>query len=101
MNLFLCLLHVCGKTAIAISLRDHQHVTYTFPIKVLSNQKYRDLEQEFSDVGLLTGDVTINPNATVLVMTTEILRNMLYRGNDLLREVHLSARSSLGRLGDL
>lgn len=81
-----------GKTAIAeyaiaMSLRDHQRVIYTSPIKALSNQKYRDLEQEFSDVGLMTGDVTINPNATVLVMTTEILRSMLYRGSDILREV--------------
>lgn len=81
-----------GKTAIAeyaiaMSLRDHQRVVYTSPIKALSNQKYRDLEQEFSDVGLMTGDVTINPNATVLVMTTEILRSMLYKGSDILREV--------------
>ncbi|KNB41803.1 hypothetical protein JH06_4702 [Blastocystis sp. subtype 4] len=81
-----------GKTAIAeyaiaMSLRDHQRVIYTSPIKALSNQKYRDLEQEFSDVGLMTGDVTISPNATVLVMTTEILRSMLYKGSDILREV--------------
>ncbi|KAK8791086.1 hypothetical protein WA158_005717 [Blastocystis sp. Blastoise] len=81
-----------GKTAvaeyaIAMGLRDHQRVIYTSPIKALSNQKYRDLEEEFSDVGLMTGDVTINPNATVLVMTTEILRSMLYRGNEILREV--------------
>ena len=70
-----------------MSLRDHQRVIYTSPIKALSNQKYRDLEQEFSDVGLMTGDITINPNATVLVMTTEILRSMLYKGSDILREV--------------
>lgn len=81
-----------GKTAIAeyaiaMSLRDHQRVIYTSPIKALSNQKYRDLEREFSDVGLMTGDVTISPNATVLVMTTEILRSMLYKGSDILREV--------------
>ena len=81
-----------GKTAvaeyaIAMGLRDHQRVIYTSPIKALSNQKYRDLEEEFSDVGLMTGDVTINPNATILVMTTEILRSMLYRGSELLKEV--------------
>ncbi|CBK21972.2 uncharacterized protein [Blastocystis hominis] len=70
-----------------MSLRDHQRVIYTSPIKALSNQKYRDLEQEFSDVGLMTGDVTISPNASVLVMTTEILRSMLYKGSDILREV--------------
>jgi len=47
-------------------------VIYTSPIKALSNQKYRELYEEFSDVGLMTGDVTINPNASCLVMTTEV-----------------------------
>ncbi|KAG0478468.1 hypothetical protein HPP92_013187 [Vanilla planifolia] len=61
-----------GKTvvalyAIAMSLRDQQRVIYTSPIKALSNQKYRDFKEEFSDVGLMTGDVTIEPNASCLV----------------------------------
>ena len=47
--------------------------------QALSNQKYRELAEEFSDVGLMTGDVSINPNASCVVMTTEILRSMLYR----------------------
>jgi len=55
-----------------MSLRDKQRVIYTTPIKALSNQKYRDLYDEFSDVGLMTGDVTINPSASCLVMTTEV-----------------------------
>lgn len=81
-----------GKTAvaeyaIAMALRDKQRVIYTSPIKALSNQKYRDLHEEFNDVGLMTGDVTISPNASCLVMTTEILRSMLYRGSEILREV--------------
>lgn len=81
-----------GKTAvaeyaIAKSLRDKQRVIYTSPIKALSNQKYRDLEEEFGDVGLMTGDITINPQATCLIMTTEILRSMLYRGSEVMREV--------------
>lgn len=81
-----------GKTAvaeyaIAKSLRDGQRVIYTSPIKALSNQKYRDLQEEFQDVGLMTGDMTINPNATCLIMTTEILRSMLYRGSEVMREV--------------
>jgi superfamily II RNA helicase len=64
-----------GKTAvaeyaIAKSLRDKQRVIYTSPIKALSNQKYRDLQEEFGDVGLMTGDMTLNPNATCLIMTT-------------------------------
>lgn len=61
-----------GKTvvalyAIAMSLQNKQRVIYTSPIKALSNQKYRDFKEEFSDVGLMTGDVTIDPNASCLV----------------------------------
>ena len=70
---------VVAEYAIALCLRDAQRVVYTSPIKALSNQKYRDLCEEFGDVGLMTGDTTINPGASVLVMTTEILRNILYR----------------------
>lgn len=60
------------RYAIAMSLRDKQRVIYTTPIKALSNQKYRELFEEFQDVGLMTGDVTINPTASCLVMTTEV-----------------------------
>ncbi|XP_066592438.1 exosome RNA helicase MTR4 [Prorops nasuta] len=78
---------VVAEYAIACSLRDKQRVIYTTPIKALSNQKYREFFEEFKDVGLVTGDVTINPTASVLIMTTEILRNMLYRGSEVMREV--------------
>lgn len=78
---------VVAEYAIAMSLRDNQRVIYTSPIKALSNQKYRELYEEFSDVGLMTGDVTLNPSASCLVMTTEILRNMLYRGSEIMREI--------------
>ncbi|XP_076280120.1 exosome RNA helicase Mtr4 [Lasioglossum baleicum] len=78
---------VVAEYAIACSLKDKQRVIYTTPIKALSNQKYREFFEEFKDVGLLTGDVTINPTASVLIMTTEILRNMLYRGSEVMREV--------------
>jgi ATP-dependent RNA helicase DOB1 len=78
---------VCAEYAIATALRDKQRVIYTSPIKALSNQKYRELQEEFGDVGLMTGDVTINPEASCLVMTTEILRSMLYRGSEVMREV--------------
>ena len=96
-----------------MSLRENQRVIYTSPIKALSNQKYRDFKEEFSDVGLMTGDVTIDPNASCLVsvfkadselalifclilaflafcfqvMTTEILRSMQYKGSEVMREV--------------
>ena len=80
-----------GKTvvahyAIAMSLRYKQRVIYTSPIKALSNQKYRELSDVFKDVGLMTGDVTINVNASCIVMTTEILRNMLYKGSEMLKK---------------
>ncbi|XP_063818264.1 exosome RNA helicase MTR4 [Pseudophryne corroboree] len=78
---------VCAEYAIALALRGKQRVIFTSPIKALSNQKYREMYEEFQDVGLMTGDVTINPTASCLVMTTEILRSMLYRGSEVMREV--------------
>ncbi|KAF8958427.1 rRNA-processing arch domain-containing protein [Flammula alnicola] len=78
---------VVAEYAIAQCLNRKQRVIYTSPIKALSNQKYREMLAEFGDVGLMTGDVTINPSATCLVMTTEILRSMLYRGSEIMREV--------------
>lgn len=78
---------IVAEYAIAQALRNGQRVVYTSPIKALSNQKYREFAAEFGDVGLMTGDVTINPSASCLVMTTEILRSMLYRGSEIMREV--------------
>jgi len=78
---------VVAEYAIAMAFRDKQRVIYTSPLKALSNQKFRELEEEFGDVGLMTGDTVINPNATCLVMTTEVLRSMLYRGGEVIREV--------------
>lgn len=72
-----------GKTVVAEfgvyeSFRRGGKVIYTTPIKALSNQKFRDLRVIYGqEVGLLTGDVTENPGAPVIVMTTEVLRNML------------------------
>ncbi|KAG8235611.1 hypothetical protein J437_LFUL014656, partial [Ladona fulva] len=62
---------VVAEYSIAMSLRDKQRVIYTTPIKALSNQKYREFYEDFKDVGLITGDVTINPSASCLIMTTE------------------------------
>lgn len=78
---------VVAEYAIAQCFKRNQRVIYTSPIKALSNQKFRDFQAEFGDVGLMTGDVTINPTASCLVMTTEILRSMLYRGSEIMREV--------------
>lgn len=79
-----------GKTLVAEhaidrALSERRRAFYTTPIKALSNQKYRDLAARIgsSRVGLLTGDNAINPDADVIVMTTEVLRNMLYEGRAL------------------
>jgi ATP-dependent RNA helicase DOB1 len=69
---------VVAEYAIAQCLKNNQRVIYTSPIKALSNQKYREFNAEFGDVGLMTGDVTINPTATCLVMTTEVCSGAFY-----------------------
>ncbi|XP_050296280.1 helicase SKI2W [Anthonomus grandis grandis] len=81
-----------GKTAvaeyaIALSQKHMTRTIYTSPIKALSNQKYRDFKDEFKDVGLITGDFQINQKASCLIMTTEILRSMLYCGSDITRDI--------------
>ncbi|KAG6911376.1 hypothetical protein DXG01_001047 [Tephrocybe rancida] len=80
---------VVAEYAIALAEKHMTRAIYTSPIKALSNQKFRDFKQTFSpsSVGILTGDVQINPEAPCLVMTTEILRSMLYKGADLIRDV--------------
>ncbi|HSK90793.1 MAG TPA: DEAD/DEAH box helicase [Euzebyales bacterium] len=71
---------IVGEFATWAALRDHGKCFYTTPIKALSNQKYSDLVARYgpSRVGLLTGDRSINGEAPIVVMTTEVLRNMLY-----------------------
>lgn len=78
---------VVAEYAIALAKKHMTRTIYTSPIKALSNQKFRDFKEKFGDVGLITGDVSINPEAACLIMTTEILRSMLYRGADLIRDV--------------
>lgn len=72
---------VVAEFAIFDALDRKLQVVYTTPLKALSNQKYRDLLEHYPEerVGLVTGDVSINPKADVVVMTTEILRNILYQ----------------------
>ena len=92
---------VVGEFGIYLALRKRLKAFYTTPIKALSNQKYHDFVREYGEetVGLLTGDTSINAEAPVLVMTTEVLRNMLYAdspaleglGYVILDEVHYLA----------
>jgi ATP-dependent RNA helicase HelY len=97
---------VVGEFAVHLALRTGRKCFYTTPIKALSNQKYHDLVARYGadQVGLLTGDVTVNGDAPVVVMTTEVLRNMLYAGSGTLSglgfvvmdEVHYLADRSRG-----
>ncbi|MCW2790722.1 MAG: helicase [Aeromicrobium sp.] len=72
-----------GEFAVHLALETGRKCFYTTPIKALSNQKYSDLVERhgLDQVGLLTGDNTINGEAPIVVMTTEVLRNMLYAGS--------------------
>jgi ATP-dependent RNA helicase HelY len=74
---------VIGEFAVHLALAEGRKCFYTTPIKALSNQKYNDLVRRYGagQVGLLTGDNSINGEAPVVVMTTEVLRNMLYAGS--------------------
>ena len=82
-----------GKTVIAEyavekCLKENHRVIYTAPIKALSNQKYRDFYAEYGEkIGIVTGDVVLNPYAQVLLMTTEIFRNTIFDDIERLRDV--------------
>lgn len=85
----------CGKTLIAeyavdVSLKLSKKVVYTAPIKALSNQKFRDFKHRFGEemVGIHTGDVSINPEASILIMTTEIFRNLILENSPRLDNIH-------------
>jgi ATP-dependent RNA helicase HelY len=97
---------VVGEFAVHLALDTGRKCFYTTPIKALSNQKYHDLVARHGAdrVGLLTGDSSVNGDAPIVVMTTEVLRNMLYAGSGTLRglgfvvmdEVHYLADRSRG-----
>lgn len=92
---------VVAEYAIALAAKHMTKAIYTSPIKALSNQKFRDFRTEFDDVGILTGDVQIRPEASCLIMTTEILRSMLYRGADLIRDVEFVIFDEVHYVNDL
>ena len=92
---------VVAEYAIALAAKHMTKAIYTSPIKALSNQKFRDFRNTFDDVGILTGDVQIRPEASCLIMTTEILRSMLYRGADLIRDVEFVIFDEVHYVNDL
>ncbi len=88
---------VVAEVAIWLARREGKRAIYTAPIKALSNQKFRDLRARYGadEVGLLTGDIVENPSARIVVMTTEIYRNMLLEG---LRAAHVTPQAEASEL---
>ncbi|RZQ66081.1 DEAD/DEAH box helicase [Amycolatopsis suaedae] len=93
---------VVGEFAVHLALAEGRKCFYTTPIKALSNQKYADLVARHGAdaVGLLTGDTAINGNAQVVVMTTEVLRNMLYAGSAAVRDLAYVVMDEVHYLAD-
>ncbi len=96
-----------GKTMVALyaierAIKDGRKVFYTTPLKALSNQKYLELCQRFGSdrVGLLTGDNVTNREAPVVVMTTEVLRNMIYTSSDALERLDSVVLDEIHYLAD-
>ncbi len=97
-----------GKTIVAefavfLAMREpNAKVFYTAPMKALSNQKFQELVEEYGpeSVGLLTGDTNVNSRARIVVMTTEVLRNMLYADSDLLADLAYVVMDEVHYLAD-
>ncbi|MGH3449605.1 MAG: DEAD/DEAH box helicase, partial [Haloechinothrix sp.] len=93
---------VVGEFAVHLALAEGRKCFYTTPIKALSNQKYADLVARYDPktVGLLTGDTSINGNAQIVVMTTEVLRNMLYAGSSTVHDLGYVVLDEIHYLAD-
>ena len=93
---------IVGEFAVFLALAQGRKCFYTTPIKALSNQKYADLVRRHgaAQVGLLTGDTSINSEAPVVVMTTEVLRNMIYAGSPTLRNLGFVVMDEVHYLAD-
>ena len=90
-----------AEYAIALALREQRRALYCAPIKTLSNQKWREWQGTFGEVGLMTGDVTVSPSAAVLVMTTEVLRRAVFSpSSPLLQDVAVVVFDEVHYLND-
>ena len=95
-----------GKTlvaeyAIERAVAEGRRVVYTAPIKALSNQKYRDFKEDGLDVGLMTGDLTLEPGAQVVIMTTEIFRNAVFEDPERFHDVEFAVFDEIHFLDDV
>jgi len=93
---------IVGEFAIHLAIEKNQKVFYTTPIKALSNQKFAELVARYGAgrVGLLTGDTNTNSEAQIVVMTTEVLRNMIYANSDSLIELGYVVMDEVHYLAD-
>ena len=93
---------IVGEFATFLSEHHNNRCFYTTPIKALSNQKYQDLVKIFgeSEVGLLTGDSSVNSGARIVVMTTEVLRNMIYSDSQAITELGYVVMDEVHYLAD-
>ena len=99
-NVLVCAKTGSGKTLVGEyqihhSLNKGKRVLYTTPIKSLSNQKFYDLKQHYPSVGIMTGDIKFCPDAQIIILTTEILRNLLYKRGTATEHLGLTACLSL------
>jgi len=93
---------IVGEFAAFLAMEHGMKCFYTTPIKALSNQKYAEFVETYGNenVGLLTGDLSINGEASIVVMTTEVLRNMIYAGSSTLDELEYVVLDEVHYLGD-
>lgn len=93
---------IVGEFAIHLAITNNLKVIYTTPIKALSNQKFSELQKRYGTerVGLLTGDTNNNGDAQIVVMTTEVLRNMIYANSDSLRNLGFVVMDEVHYLAD-
>ena len=93
---------VVAEYAIERGLERGERIVYTSPVKALTNQKYRDFAGDYGDqIGIMTGDVTLNAHAPVVLMTTEILRNTIFEDPDRLRDVSYVIMDEIHYITDL
>ena len=93
---------IVGEFAVELAINSNTKCFYTTPIKALSNQKYSELVNRYGDskVGLLTGDTSINSEAQIVVMTTEILRNMIYANSSTIEKLRYVVMDEVHYLAD-
>jgi ATP-dependent RNA helicase HelY len=93
---------IVGEFAVELAINSNTKCFYTTPIKALSNQKYSELVNKYGEakVGLLTGDTSINSEAQIVVMTTEILRNMIYANSATIEKLRYVVMDEVHYLAD-